>query len=75
MEGVPGDFTVKVRMAPRFVDPVKCTGCGDCEGEVPQARRPERIRAGTGNAQGHLLPLPSGRSEHEGHRPDTVPCT
>ncbi len=34
--GKPGDFTVKVKHAPRYVDPVKCTGCGDCETKCPK---------------------------------------
>ncbi len=28
--GQPGDFTVAVHQDPRFVDPEKCTACGDC---------------------------------------------
>jgi heterodisulfide reductase subunit A len=31
VSGQSGDFTVKVRLAPRYVDKGKCTGCGDCE--------------------------------------------
>ncbi len=34
--GKPGDFVVKVKHAPRYVDPVKCTGCGDCEAKCPK---------------------------------------
>ena len=36
VEGEPGDFTVKVRQKPRYVDPVKCTGCGICEEKCPK---------------------------------------
>jgi len=35
VEGSAGDFRVKVRVAPRYVDPAKCTGCGDCEVKCP----------------------------------------
>jgi len=35
LRGQPGDFTAVVRTAPRYVDPEKCTGCGDCEKECP----------------------------------------
>ena len=35
LSGEAGDFTVKVRQSPRFVDPAKCTGCGDCEAACP----------------------------------------
>lgn len=36
VEGEPGDFKVKVRIAPRYVDPDKCTGCGECEAKCPK---------------------------------------
>src|SRR5512140_1121397 len=36
VEGKEGDFTVKVRLAPRYVDSGKCTGCGDCEAKCPK---------------------------------------
>jgi len=36
VSGKPGDFIVKVKHAPRYVDPVKCTGCGDCEVKCPK---------------------------------------
>ena len=36
VSGQAGDFTVKVRKAPRYVDPAKCTGCGDCEAKCPK---------------------------------------
>ncbi len=35
VEGIPGDFRVKVRRKPRYVDPLKCTGCGDCAKVCP----------------------------------------
>ncbi|OHD75506.1 MAG: hypothetical protein A2V99_15280 [Spirochaetes bacterium RBG_16_67_19] len=30
LEGQPGHFRARVRKKPRFVDPAKCTGCGEC---------------------------------------------
>jgi heterodisulfide reductase subunit A len=36
VSGTAGDYTVKVRMAPRYVDADKCTGCGDCEVKCPK---------------------------------------
>ena len=35
VSGEPGDFRVKVAQKPRFVDPDKCTGCGDCIAVCP----------------------------------------
>src|SRR5512139_137766 len=34
--GEAGDFRGKVRLAPRYVDSDKCTGCGDCEAKCPK---------------------------------------
>jgi len=36
VEGDAGDFRVKVKLAPRYVDADKCTGCGDCEVKCPK---------------------------------------
>jgi len=33
--GEPGNFNVKIRQRPRFVDANKCTGCGSCSEECP----------------------------------------
>ena len=35
LSGEPGDFQVKLRKKPRFVDEEKCTGCGDCFDKCP----------------------------------------
>ena len=35
VEGEEGDFTVELRVRPRFVDPDRCTGCGICEKACP----------------------------------------
>ena len=34
--GEPGDFRVKVKQHPRYVDQNKCTGCGMCEEKCPK---------------------------------------
>ena len=36
VSGKVGDFTVKVKQKPRYVDPEKCTGCGICEEKCPK---------------------------------------
>ena len=46
-EGEAGDFKVKVRLAPRYVDPAKCTGCGDCEAKCPK-KVPSAFEQGLG---------------------------
>ena len=35
IEGEPGDFTVSLTSHPRYIDPEKCTGCGDCARHCP----------------------------------------
>ncbi len=35
VKGGPGNFEVTVRKKPRFVDPSKCTGCGECPPSCP----------------------------------------
>ncbi len=35
VEGNPGDFEITVRKKPRFIDPSKCTGCGECPQACP----------------------------------------
>jgi heterodisulfide reductase subunit A-like polyferredoxin len=41
VEGEAGHFTATVRRRPRYVDPEKCTGCGECgQVDVPD---PERL--------------------------------
>jgi len=35
IEGQAGDFTVTLRHLPRYIDPVKCVGCGDCADVCP----------------------------------------
>jgi heterodisulfide reductase subunit A-like polyferredoxin len=35
VEGQPGDFKVTLRHKPRYIDPSKCVGCGDCADVCP----------------------------------------
>ncbi|GBC62914.1 heterodisulfide reductase [Desulfonema ishimotonii] len=36
VDGEPGNFSVKIKQQPRFVDPELCTGCGACEKKCPK---------------------------------------
>jgi len=35
IEGEPGNFKVTLTNSPRYIDPVKCTGCGECARHCP----------------------------------------
>ena len=38
LKGSPGNFTAKVHQKPRFIDPEKCTSCGECAKVCPITR-------------------------------------
>ena len=35
VKGEPGNFEITVRKKPRYIDPAKCTGCGECPQACP----------------------------------------
>lgn len=35
IEGVPGNFNVRLRKKARYIDETKCTGCGECADKCP----------------------------------------
>ncbi len=47
IDGRPGDFKVKIKMKPRYVDWDKCTGCGTCVEKCPW-RVPSEFDEGLG---------------------------
>ena len=40
LEGEPGNFKVRIRRRPRYVDESKCTGCGTCWSNCPVTSKP-----------------------------------
>src|SRR5512142_1959385 len=48
VDGEPGNMTAVIRQHPRYVDTLKCTGCGDCASRCP-IPMPDDFNAGMGN--------------------------
>jgi heterodisulfide reductase subunit A-like polyferredoxin len=57
VKGEPGDFKVKILKKPRFVDPEKCTGCGECT-EVCTVTTPREFDMGLGTRKAIYRPFP-----------------
>jgi len=57
VDGKAGDFRVTVRRKPRYVDVVKCTGCGDCVEKCPR-RVPDEFNVGLDKRKAIYLPFP-----------------
>ena len=58
VEGFVGNFTVTVRRKARYVDPAKCTGCGDCFNKCPLKKIPNEFDAGLGMRRAIYVPFP-----------------
>ena len=61
LEGEPGNFRAVLHRSPRFVDPQKCTGCGECTRVCP-VKIPDPYNIGLKPNQGYPPALPSGRT-------------
>ncbi len=55
--GITGDYRVKVRKNPRFVDESKCTGCGLCTTKCPISL-PNEFDRGLGERGAIFIPFP-----------------
>jgi heterodisulfide reductase subunit A len=57
VNGVPGDFDVKVKLKPRGVDVEECIGCGACSRVCP-TDAPSDYDEGLGNRKAAYIPFP-----------------
>ena len=57
VEGSAGDFRVKIREEPRYVDAIKCTGCGVCSEKCP-VKIPSEFQEGLGTRKAISLYFP-----------------
>ena len=74
VEGFVGNFTVKVRAQPRYVDEDLCTGCLECIEPASTSRRKfaDEFERGAGQAQADLHPVPAGHAAGRRRRPRGV---
>jgi heterodisulfide reductase subunit A len=56
VDGFVGNFTVTVRKKPRYVDPLKCNSCGQCE-EICPVRIPNEFNLGLDHRPAIYLPF------------------
>jgi len=54
IDGAPGDYSVSVKLSPRFVN-ANCTACGAC-GEAVEAEFDDELNYGLGRRKGAYLP-------------------
>jgi len=57
VSGFVGNFTVKIKKKARFVDEVKCTGCGLCTEKCPQKKVPNEFNLGMDNRRAIYIPF------------------
>ena len=55
--GFVGNFTVNIRRKARFVDELKCTGCGACTEKCPQKKVPNEFNLGLDNRRAIYIPF------------------
>jgi heterodisulfide reductase subunit A len=57
VSGYVGNFDVKIRQKPRYVDAVKCTGCGTCQDKCPM-KADNEFDCGLGIRKAIYTPFP-----------------
>jgi heterodisulfide reductase subunit A len=57
VSGYVGNFKVKIKKKPRYVDEIKCTGCGTCQEKCPM-KVPNEFDVGTGIRKVIYTPFP-----------------
>ena len=57
LSGEPGNLKVTLRQEPRYVDPAKCTGCGECANVCP-VTMPDQFNQGLADWKAAYRPIP-----------------
>jgi heterodisulfide reductase subunit A len=58
VEGFVGNFKVQIRKKARYVDMIKCTGCGDCWAVCPSKKNLSEFDQGMGYRKAIYIPFP-----------------
>ncbi|MCX7018739.1 MAG: CoB--CoM heterodisulfide reductase iron-sulfur subunit A family protein [bacterium] len=58
VEGYVGNFKITIRQKARYVDMVKCTGCGDCWNSCPIKKNLSEFDCGMGFRKAIYIPFP-----------------
>ncbi len=75
VEGKAGDFRVRVRKKPRYIDVSKCTACADCVSQCP-VTLPNEFDMGLGKRKAIYIPFPQAVPlKYTIDRRGTPPCT
>jgi heterodisulfide reductase subunit A-like polyferredoxin len=75
ISGGPGNFTVSLKKQPRYIDPAKCTGCGECAKVCPVSR-PDEFNQGLAEWKAVYRLYPQGfPSAFAVQKLDRAPCT
>jgi heterodisulfide reductase subunit A len=61
VSGYIGNFKIKIRKKARYVDPEKCTGCGQCWSNCPATRLPSGRAVYFGSQLVNHTPSPTGK--------------
>ena len=56
--GAAGDFTATILKKPRFIDEIKCKGCGDCATKCPKIEVPNLFDMNLGKRKSIYIPFP-----------------
>ena len=57
VSGFVGNFSVKIKKKARYVDELKCTGCGLCTEKCPQKKVPNEFNLGMDNRRAIYIPF------------------